>query len=65
MHRVGRSGRFGDSGLALTLFDREQDELAFWEIVDHYKMQDKVNKLDGGAKQLKELILQAKEDTIF
>jgi hypothetical protein len=28
-------------------------------------MQDKVNKLDGGAKQLKELILQAKEDTIF
>ena len=30
MHRVGRSGRFGDSGLALTLFDREQDEAAFW-----------------------------------
>ena len=49
MHRIGRAGRFGDTGLALTLFDREQDEKCFWDIINHYKMNDKVTKLDGGA----------------
>lgn len=49
MHRIGRAGRFGDTGLALTLFDREQDEKCFWSIINHYKMNDKVKKLDGGA----------------
>jgi ATP-dependent RNA helicase DDX19/DBP5 len=49
MHRIGRAGRFGDTGLALTLFDREQDEKLFWSIINHYKMNDKVSKLDGGA----------------
>jgi superfamily II DNA/RNA helicase len=56
MHRIGRAGRFGDTGLALTLFDREEDEKSFWSIIDHYKMQDKVRKLEGGAEQLKQLI---------
>ncbi len=56
IHRIGRSGRFGDVGLALTLFDREEDEAYFWKIIDHYKMQSKVKKLEGGAKQLEELI---------
>jgi ATP-dependent RNA helicase DDX19/DBP5 len=50
IHRVGRSGRFGDTGLALTLFDREQDEAAFWKIVDHYCLKDDVKPLEGGAK---------------
>jgi ATP-dependent RNA helicase DDX19/DBP5 len=49
MHRIGRAGRFGDTGIALTIFDREQDEEAFWKIVEHYKMSDKVQKLEGGA----------------
>ena len=52
MHRIGRAGRFGDAGLALTLLESEQEEKCFWSIVDHYKMIDKVRKLDGGAKQL-------------
>jgi len=26
MHRIGRAGRFGDTGIALTIFDRENDE---------------------------------------
>ena len=65
MHRVGRSGRFGDTGLALTLFDREQDEAAFWKIVEHYDMKDMVKPLEGGGKQLNDLILKAKEDTIY
>jgi len=42
LHRVGRSGRFGNSGVALTLFDREEDEKNFFEIINHYKMEDKV-----------------------
>jgi superfamily II DNA/RNA helicase len=49
MHRIGRAGRFGDTGIALTIFDREQDEEAFWKIMEHYKMSDKVQKLEGGA----------------
>jgi ATP-dependent RNA helicase DDX19/DBP5 len=42
LHRVGRSGRFGNSGVALTLFDREEDEKNFFEIIAHYKMEGKV-----------------------
>ena len=38
LHRIGRAGRFGDTGIALTLFDREVDEEHFWKIIDHYKM---------------------------
>jgi superfamily II DNA/RNA helicase len=65
MQRIGRAGRFGDAGLALTLLESEQEEKCFWSIVDHYKMIDKVRKLDGGAKQLNKLIIQAKEDSIY
>jgi superfamily II DNA/RNA helicase len=50
MHRIGRAGRFGDTGLALTLFDKEEDEKCFWEIVEHFKMKDNVQKLEGGVK---------------
>jgi superfamily II DNA/RNA helicase len=50
MHRIGRSGRFGNSGVALTLLEREEDEAAFFNIVDHYKINDKVKPLEGGGK---------------
>lgn len=65
LHRIGRSGRFGDTGLALTIFDREEDEKAFWEIIEHYKMQDKVQKLEEGAAQLSKLLEQANEESIY
>lgn len=65
LHRIGRSGRFGNTGVALTLFDREQDESAFFNIISHYKMDDKVRPLDGGAQQLKDIIEQAKEDEVL
>ena len=65
MHRIGRAGRFGDAGLALTLFDREQDENSFWDIVAHYSMNDKVRELNGGAQQLKQFIQQAKDDSLY
>jgi ATP-dependent RNA helicase DDX19/DBP5 len=60
LHRIGRAGRFGTPGLAVTLFDREEDEASFWSIVEHYKMKDKVQQLDGGAKQLEELLDEIK-----
>ena len=50
MHRIGRAGRFGTPGVAVTIFDKEKDEAAFWQIIEHYKMQDKVSKLDSVAK---------------
>ena len=64
LHRIGRTGRFGDTGIALTLFDREQDEQAFFDIIKHYKMEDKVLPLKGGATQLSDLISKAKLDSI-
>ncbi len=38
LHRIGRTGRFGKPGVAVTLYDNEEDEKLFWEIVDHYKI---------------------------
>jgi ATP-dependent RNA helicase DDX19/DBP5 len=36
LHRIGRSGRFGTPGVAVTLFDREEDEEVFWKIIEKY-----------------------------
>jgi superfamily II DNA/RNA helicase len=36
MHRIGRAGRFGKPGIALTIFDRKVDEDYFNEIVKCY-----------------------------
>jgi ATP-dependent RNA helicase DDX19/DBP5 len=47
LHRIGRAGRFGTPGVAITLFDRDEDEQNFWKIVDEYNMKDKTVKLDG------------------
>ncbi|TNV78952.1 hypothetical protein FGO68_gene461 [Halteria grandinella] len=49
LHRIGRAGRFGIPGVAVTLFDREEDEGVFWKIIEKYQMKDKVNKLDSPA----------------
>jgi ATP-dependent RNA helicase DDX19/DBP5 len=62
MHRIGRAGRFGMPGIAVTLFDREEDEKCFFEIVDFYKMQDKVHKLDGGSEQVAKLLDELPSD---
>jgi len=47
LHRIGRAGRFGTPGVAVTLFDREEDEGMFWKIIEKYSMKDKVTKLDS------------------
>ena len=47
MHRIGRAGRFGKQGIALTIFDRKIDEEHFNEIVNSYKMKDLVQELES------------------
>jgi superfamily II DNA/RNA helicase len=47
LHRIGRAGRFGVPGIALTIYDRDEDENYLNQILDHYKMEEKVSKLKG------------------
>ena len=47
MHRIGRAGRFGKPGIAVTIFDRKIDEEHFNEIVNSYKMKDLVQELES------------------
>lgn len=45
LHRIGRAGRFGTPGIALTLLDREEDKDYFDEIIEHFDMTKKVTEL--------------------
>jgi ATP-dependent RNA helicase DDX19/DBP5 len=47
LHRIGRAGRFGVQGIAITIYDRDEDKIYFDEIIDHFGMHDKVKVLDG------------------
>ncbi len=55
IHRIGRAGRFGIPGLALTIYDRDEDEACLNEIFDHYNMHEQVQKLKD-HNQLKDLM---------
>lgn len=45
MHRIGRAGRFGQPGIALTLYDRDQDLKSLKDILDTFTME--VKKIDS------------------
>lgn len=47
IHRIGRAGRFGVKGIAITLLDRKDDQNYFDDIVEHFSMKDKVKVLDN------------------
>jgi ATP-dependent RNA helicase DDX19/DBP5 len=47
LHRIGRAGRFGTKGIAITLIDRDEDKDYFEEIIDHFGMKDKVTVLEN------------------
>ena len=55
MHRIGRAGRFGVKGVALTLYDRDEDEENLQKIMETYGMQDKLKKLEN-IGELKKLV---------
>ena len=54
LHRIGRAGRFGTKGIAITLLDRDEDKDYFEEIIDHYGMKEKVTVLKN-AEHLTEV----------
>ncbi len=54
LHRIGRAGRFGRKGIAITLLDSDVDKDYFDEIIDHYGMKDKVTVLKN-AEHLAEV----------
>ena len=44
LHRIGRTGRFGKSGVAINFVSNEQDIRVMKDIEDHFGI--KVNRLD-------------------
>jgi len=55
LHRIGRTGRFGKPGIALTIYDRDIDKTNFDQIIEHYGMQKLVSELKDPA-HLKQLL---------
>jgi ATP-dependent RNA helicase DDX19/DBP5 len=45
LHRIGRTGRFGTKGIALTIYDRDSDKEYLDQILKHFSMQDMMNDL--------------------
>ena len=47
LHRIGRTGRFGTKGIAISLYDRDEDREYLQQILDHYSMGDKMNVMES------------------
>ena len=45
LHRIGRTGRFGKTGVALTIYDRDCDKEYLDEIITYYAMTASLNEL--------------------
>lgn len=55
LHRIGRTGRFGVNGVALTIYDRDVDKKYLDDIIAHYDMQNAIKELSG-PDHLKEVL---------
>jgi ATP-dependent RNA helicase DDX19/DBP5 len=42
IHRIGRTGRFGSKGIAVTIYDRDEDKKYLDQIMEHYAMESKL-----------------------
>ena len=60
LHRIGRTGRFGSNGIALTIYDRDEDKNYLDNIFKHYDMASKVKELQG-SDHLKTLLKELDE----
>lgn len=47
MHRIGRTGRFGVQGVAVAIYDRDQDKKLLDEILEDYGMAAACPELQG------------------
>lgn len=61
LHRIGRAGRFGAKGIALTIYDRDEDEKNLHDIMRHYKMEDQLKPLTN-IEELKKLLESFSEE---
>ena len=60
-HRIGRTGRFGQPGIALTIYDRDVDKQHLDDIVNHYNYHDKMKELKG-PEHLQQLLKELNTD---
>lgn len=60
LHRIGRTGRFGKPGIALTIWDRDVDKENLDEIIKYYSMETMINDLQG-PDHLKKLLEEINE----
>ena len=60
LHRIGRTGRFGKPGLALTIWDRDQDKEHLDQIIKYYSMESMINELQG-PDHLRDLLKELEE----
>ena len=63
LHRIGRTGRFGTKGLAITIFDRDIDKEYLNEILDFYKMREKCKQLEA-PEQLEILLKEIRDEVV-
>ena len=63
LHRIGRTGRFGTLGLAITIYDRDEDETYLTQILDYYQMHQKMNVLES-PEQVRALLEEIRADTV-
>lgn len=54
LHRVGRTGRFGTDGVAVTIVDDETKEDMIGKVAEHYGIE--INKINNGIDELKAVI---------
>jgi len=60
MHRIGRAGRFGQPGIALTLYDRDQDLKSLNDILDTFTMEVKtIDSFEEFQKIYEDMLAQS------
>ena len=61
LHRIGRTGRFGTKGVAVTLHDRDIDKEHLDHIVAHFKLENSIKTLSG-PDELQDLMKELNEN---
>lgn len=62
MHRIGRTGRFGLKGVAVSLVTSSEKQLLS-KIEGHYGCS--IKQIDGDCEQMAELLRNIRKDPVF